>query len=203
MQDDDYALRMRQRTYFIHNLLFLWPIVNSDDDVQRVRLLDFRICMALALFNTYKGFDAYLMANTAVERRDAVQVLVQIVLFYVLGASGLRCGSVAAAVMLVVLQVIYLIEERIQFGHYPLDTILILALMLNVLRGIYLSYRWKPTNEPAAPLLTGPLFSLSLIGRWPRVVWPRLRWVFWLDAGWLTATALFYFYLAHGDTRMR
>ncbi len=55
MQDDDDALRMRQQTYFIHNL-FLWPIVNSDDDVQRVRLLDFRIFMALALFNTYKGF---------------------------------------------------------------------------------------------------------------------------------------------------
>ncbi len=203
MPDDDYALMMRRRTYFLHNLFWFWPTVKSDDDVQRVTVLGYWVCMSLAVLNLYKGINEYLLANAVAKHWNVALVLAEFLIFYVLGANGLRCRSVSAAVMVVTFQVVDLAEEHIQLGRFPLDTTSELILLLIVLRGIYLASRWEATHERTEPLLNKAFFGHALVDRWPQVIWPRLRVLFWLAAASITGPFLFYFYLAYQDPQVR
>ncbi len=185
----------RRRTFLIHNLLWFWPIANNGDDVQRLTLIGYWVYTYLALQNLYVGLAGYMDARLPAQRWTAALISGGVVLFYFLGANGLRLRSVTAALMMTVVEIVDLVAERVREGHFPVGTSLITILLLIVLRGIYLAARWERTHGPSEPLAYNAWFGPSVTDRWPRALWLRFRILFWILGSLMLGQSLLYFYV--------
>jgi hypothetical protein len=176
MQSTD-ALAAQRPTDGLLKRLY-WPRIVSQYDVDLVGQQGFWICMIVATAWMVGGF------FTARPYLDAL-----IGLTYVMAAMGVRQHSVPAAI----LAFLCLFLDRVASlealllhvpggGNPMIGMMATLLLFLNI-RATLLAHRWQMEEGESVALAE----SASLLGRfvnyWPRIVWPRARYVFYALAG--------------------
>ena len=164
----------------------LWPTIRNATDLEDVTGQGFWVCWAIGGITL--GFS--LVAG-------GVQIVVGVfqALFFCLGGIGVRQRSRFAAVVLFVSYLAdYLILLSMAGPHFSNQLffngssggvlrIFILTLLLANVRGTWLAARWPQSEaEATIPRLSATLWD-KLSDQMPRVVWPRVRYFFYLLAG--------------------
>ena len=177
----DLTIQQRQARSMERRLFFLWPVVELPEDVERVTLLGYWVCVALGVGNLVFGV-LKLRADRAAGESLAwygYLVLAAIPLFFFLGANALRRAKWPAAVMLLVFLVTDTLSQRIVRGTFSVLDVLECVLFVVIARGIWLSsHRTMPEIEPLTDYAKDGLRDL-LVYRLPPLVWPRFQILFW------------------------
>ena len=176
------TIQQRQARSMERRLFFLWPVVELPEDVARVTLLGYWVCLVLALGNLVFG-----IIQIRVDRSIGASppwyeylLLPAISLFYFIGANALRRASWPAAVMLIVYLVIDTLSQRLVRGQFSIQDLLECILFVVIARGIWLaSNRVVPTVEPLTDFYRD-WFRNLLAYRLPDVIWPRFQILFWM-----------------------
>ena len=97
------AFYQRRTRYLLRRFFWFWPTVTSIDDVERVTLLGFWVCVALAVLNIITFPFDYARADGTFEKVFAVTDTPLVAAMYYLGANALRRCNFLAATTLTVL----------------------------------------------------------------------------------------------------
>ena len=176
-------------------------MVDSIDDVDRVSLLGYRVCIAYALWQLGSLLRTLLVSDDADTRRAVYMVMPVMLVFYFLGANAVRRSSVAAAWMLALAAAIVPLLTLLQRRTFHGLEILVLIVFLVVLRGTTLTSRWlrlHGTDSNTSPLRIADILPLqirtglgqTMVDRWPEKLWPRLRVLFWIAGLLVIGTSL-------------
>ena len=176
-------------------------MVDSIDDVDRVSLLGYRVCIAYALWQFASLMRTLLVSDDADTRRAVYMVMPVMLVFYFLGANAVRRSSVAAAWMLALAAAIVPLLTLLQRRTFHGLEILVLIVFLVVLRGTTLTSRWlrlHGTDSNTSPLRIADILPLqirtglgqTMVDRWPEKLWPRLRVLFWIAGLLVIGTSL-------------
>lgn len=195
------AVAERRSRFIGRQLLAFWPMVDSIDDVDRVSLLGYRVCIAYALWQLGSLLRTLLVSDDADTRRAVYMVMPVMLVFYFLGANAVRRSSVAAAWMLALAAAIVPLLTLLQRRTFHGLEILVLIVFLVVLRGTTLTSRWlrlHGTDSNTSPLRIADILPLqirtglgqTMVDRWPEKLWPRLRVLFWIAGLLVIGTSL-------------
>jgi hypothetical protein len=176
------TVQQRQARSLERRLFFLWPVVELPEDVERVTLLGYWVCLTLGAGNLAFGV-LKLRAERATGESLAwygYLVLAAVPLFFFLGANALRRANWPAAVMLFAFLVTDTLSQRIVQGAFSVLDVLECVLFVVIARGIWLaSHRTMPAIEPLTDYAKDGLRDL-LVYRKPSTVWPRFQILFWV-----------------------
>lgn len=193
----------RRQHFVLKQLVFFWPMVSNGDDADRVEHLNYWLCVSYAWWNLLSGLLSIFLLHVTPASPIPILLVILIGLFYFLGGNAVRQNSVVAAWGLAGYTAIPVVEAflRHQFNG---DLFLFFLGSLVVLRGTFLTARWRKTEAAATvPLRLAELLpfqfstglSRTFSDRLPPLLWPRLQWLFWLTASGLIAEPLFLAYL--------
>ena len=146
----------------------LWPTIRHEGDLEHIAEQGFWMCLLVAILS--------LVLHLLI--RDFIFALLE-PLFYLMCAVGVRERSLAASVVAFVAYLASALLAQRATGHgFGILTIIILALLLSNVRGIWLASRWGVENAlpPVARLNDTILDKLS--GRMPQMIWPKVKWLF-------------------------
>ena len=171
-----------------------WPSVKNACDADLVASRGFWLCLIVGLFSLVQL--SYTSPLTAIG----------VGCFFLVGATGVRQGSLAAAVLVFSL---YLVDT-IAFCwfspfHFSFLRFVGLAILLTNLRATVLSHRWRSQLEPGEDTLGLPTrmnetWRDKLVDQVPPRVWPWGRAIFYLLASLLLPLEIFgiWFAAKHG-----
>ena len=143
-----------------------WPSIESGADVDYLAVQGFWVC-------TIVGVMSLIFLTLAGQPLIGVLVL----LIFHLGGVGVReHNPFAAAITLVY----YLVSS---FGSPGIGVVkvIITALLLSNLRATWIADHWKPDSEEAVlPPRLGETFSDKLSDRWPALIWPKVKILYYI-----------------------
>ena len=142
----------------------LWPTVNNDADVDNLTTQGFWICVAGAVFT--------LIFNLMRGKYFLLQAL-----FFYLGGNGVRERSKAAAIA------VFGVIALQTFGNPGILGFIFTAILLSNVRAIWIASARKNQgefNEP--PIVLDDTFADKLSGKWPPILWPKIRILFFILA---------------------
>lgn len=220
MTQAEEAEAVRRQQFVLKQLIFFWPIVTNDDDVDRVELFNYQLCSLYAGWSLFSGLLALFLFREAPIAPIPIFLVLAPPLFYFLGANASRQDSVPAAWAMAAYTSLPAVSDC--FGHkFRLDRCLFFLGSLVVLRGTFLTARWRRTRDvrldtlrlgvvlaQASPFrqagVLPPVVKTTSWFRlthdtWPPILWRRLQWLFWLVATLLSAEYFFFAYLILRD----
>ncbi len=154
----------------------LWPSVRNAHDADLLGQQGFWIAEIVALLST-----VFLIVG------GHPIVAVVTFVFYAFGGFGLREGSAIAAALVLTAwladQIAGVVTHGSGIGFIP---VFVTAILLANLRASILVSRWKmqpqPGDENAEPMRFSDTLVDKIRDQLPRVLWPRLRYVFYVFA---------------------
>jgi hypothetical protein len=178
----------RRQRFILKQLVFFWPLISNADDADRVEHLNYWLCVSYAGWNLFSGLLSLFVYRTTPPSLVPILIVVFIVIFYFLGANGVRQNSVAAAWGMAIYTSVPVLV-RLYEDDFKSTMFLFFLGSLVVLRGTVLTARWRcaeaATPNPLRladilPFQFSTGLSRSISNQWPPVLWHRLRWLFWL-----------------------
>jgi hypothetical protein len=164
--------------YTMRRFFFFWPIVDSVDDIERITLLGFWINVATGVLGAISMGGPLLRASSLSGRAGALLLAVCALLFYYVGANGIRRNSFKASVLIFVISAAFVVIA-LRAHHLSPGTIVPLILSIIVMRGIWLTSHFVPAGTEVPPLKPLMLLNRSFTDRVPQEVWPRYQWIFY------------------------
>jgi hypothetical protein len=154
-----------------------WPTIQNAHDADVVSQMGFWVCQIAALISGLSlGFTGH-------------PVLAAFVLaFYFLGGVGVREGSAAAAILVFSAYLLDLIASvRMGMGMFGILQFVVFAILLSNVRSSLLVARWKKLprtdgDEELEPMRFNETWRDKFSDQMPRIVWPKLRVVFYVCA---------------------
>lgn len=163
-----------------------WPSVRSETDLEYVTEQGFWICsivsaMSLSLLvQTGSGLGRFFVAFE--------------IAFFFLGGIGVRQRSRFAAVAVFgaylcvkLLQLAmagpYLVNQVAALGSGGIIGVIILALLLANIRGIWQAAKWQPAEGEPPLIRLNETFKDKFADQMPQFVWPKVRILFYVLAG--------------------
>jgi len=144
-----------------------WPTIRHDGDLEYITEQGFWICLTISVVTYCVG---------AIQGHPIASLLD--FGFYFLAGVGVRQRSLAASIIAFT---VYLASHLILRSGGILMTVFLALLLANV-RGIWISSRWSKENTlPPVERLNDTFFD-KLSGRWPEVLWPKTKWLFFILA---------------------
>ncbi len=160
----------------------LWPSIENADDADLAATRGFWICIALALsFVAFTSTGFTLNIGISLESLFSLGVL----LFFFLGAVGVREGSTAASASMLL---VYFLGTVLYFWaspfHFSFFRLIGLALLVTNMRAAYLIRQWRSDASRQEDFLYGPVRQKQtlrdrFVDQMPRVVWPWGRAAFY------------------------
>jgi hypothetical protein len=185
----------RRSQYLVRRLVWFWPIVTNVDDVERVTLFGYWVCVSLGLINLVEF--AVMLLKRASPGDVAWGACFASVSFgfYFLGGNAVRVRSFPAAVLLAVVTCSLTLFGYVLHGHLDRQTPIESVLFLIMLRGIYLASRYRPKEGEGPPIGLVAFFGHGLVDRLPQRIWPKFQILFWVFGAmmlifWLTTSLI-------------
>lgn len=151
----------------------LWPTIRNEVDLDYVTRQGFWICTFVAVVTFVLGAFAGSPGGAAF---DAT--------FFFLAGLGIRERSRMAGVSAFLVYLLgTLALQRNPMGAFGIARFIFLALLFANIRGTWLAAKWE--QDPAAPppsLRLSQTLGDKLSDRFPTLLWPKVRYVFYLLA---------------------
>ena len=192
MSSEQEAIAERRARFITRQLLAFWPMVDNIDDVDRVSLLGYRVCIVYAVWQLVVSAQVIWLSSDQDNRFAAFVVTPVMLIFYFLGANAVRRNSVPAAVFLALAAFVVSLVTYVERRSFNALEMGVVVVFLIVLRGTWLTSKWLSTHTvddvEAGPLRIGNLLPFQIrtgVGRvmvdvWPAKVWPRFQIIFWI-----------------------
>ena len=149
--------------------MLFWPSVQSSSDVEVITQQGFWVCMIVA------GMTLFFSLLQGMYIAGILEFV-----FFFMGGIGVRCRSRFAATAVFLL---YFLSTLALFGAllHPLGIVRVvfLALLLANVRATWLSVR-LPLAASQSAAVPNRTFWEKFSDRFPALVWPELRWVFYI-----------------------
>lgn len=161
-----------------------WPTIRNDGDLDYLTEQGFWICAIVAAVTELVSF---FTGHPLLTAFDAV--------FFFLAGVGVRMRSRAAAVLAFSVYLLGGVAIQEAGGQgFGIVRIVFLALLLANIRGMWLSASWPKPETEAVPVRLNETWRDKLSDQLPPVLWPKIRWLFYLLAALETAALLFQFF---------
>jgi hypothetical protein len=153
----------------------LWPSIRNEIDLDTVTTQGFWICFIVAVISLGLAIlsgSSLIIVITCFESA-----------FYILAGMGVRMRSRVAAVAVFTS---YLLSGFVLMKYtnqgISIVRLIVLALLLANVRGIWLSASWTAVEGDVAPVRLNETWRDKLADQWPAALWPRLRILFYVLA---------------------
>jgi hypothetical protein len=192
LSPEEEMIAERRARFITRQLLAFWPMVDDIDDVDRVSLLGYRVCITYAVWQLVVSAQVIWLSSDQDSRFAAYLVTPVMLIFYFLGANAVRRSSVPAAGFLALTAFVVPLVTYTERKSFNALEIVVFVVFLIVLRGTWLTSKWLSTHTAddveAGPLRISNLLPFQIrtgVGRlmvdvWPAVVWPRFQIIFWI-----------------------
>lgn len=141
-----------------------WPSVQNATDVDALSTQGFWIALAVSIMS----FVLLLLTGHFI-------MAPIILLFYGLGAVGIRERSIYAAIVIFAM---YALDTV--FGPLSIVRILVTALLFSNARATFIAAHWNPSSEEAVlPPRLGDTFGDRLSDQMPQWLWPKAKYFFY------------------------
>ncbi len=158
-----------------------WPSIRNEVDVDYLGRQGFWVCFLVAAFTLVGGLFTGMFLASLFE-----------VLFFLLAGAGVRSRSRLAAVTVFIAYFLStLVLQRLTGQGIGIVRILCLALLLANIRSTWLSSMWRSEAIEPPPLPLNETFLDKLSDRFPLLLWPKTKWVFYVLAVLENAALLF------------
>ena len=161
-----------------------WPSIQSGADVDYLAVQGFWVCSIVGLMSfVFVG----LLAG------QPITGFLIFLLFHFGGVGVREHNPYAAAIVLIYYVIDLLASIVLLFATSPgigVVKIIVTALLLSNLRATWIASGWKPDSEEAAlPPRMGETFFDKLADKWPALIWPKVKWVYYVFSfGYLALT---------------
>jgi hypothetical protein len=151
-----------------------WPSIQSGADVDYLAVQGFWVCTIVGL----ESF-AFLVLSG-----QWISGLLVLLLFHFGGVGVREHNPFAAAITLIYYLIDFFASVVFLFLNSPgigVVRIIIIALLFSNLRATWIAGNWKPDSDEAAlpPRMGETLFD-KLVDKWPAVIWPKVKIVYYL-----------------------
>jgi hypothetical protein len=171
-----------------------WPSIQSGADVDYLAVQGFWVCTSVGLVS--------LVFLAAAQPITAILVF----LLFHLGGVGVReHNPFAAAIVLAYYLVDFLASAFFLLTTSPgigVVRVIVIALLFSNLRATWIASGWKPESEEAAlPPRMGDTIADKLSDKWPALIWPKIKWLYYFYSFGLlalTVAGLILVFLRHG-----
>jgi hypothetical protein len=171
-----------------------WPSIQSGADVDYLAVQGFWVCTSVGLVS--------LVFLAAAQPITAILVF----LLFHLGGVGVReHNPFAAAIVLAYYLVHFLASAFFLLTTSPgigVVRVIVIALLFSNLRATWIASGWKPESEEAAlPPRMGDTIADKLSDKWPALIWPKIKWLYYFYSFGLlalTVAGLILVFLRHG-----
>lgn len=176
-----------------------WPSIQSGADVDYLAVQGFWVCSIVGLMSlVFVG----LLAG------QPITGFLIFLLFHFGGVGVREHNPYAAAIVLIYYVIDLLASIVLLFATSPgigVVKIIVTALLLSNLRATWIASGWKPDSEEAAlPPRMGETFFDKLADKWPALIWPKIKWVYYVFSfGYLALTVAGLIILAMRGGRLR
>jgi hypothetical protein len=172
-----------------------WPSIQSGADVDYLAVQGFWVCTIVGLMSLF-----FLMISG-----QPIIAIVVFLLFHLGGVGVREHNPFAAAIILVYFLTDFLATAFFMFTNSPgigVMRIIVIALLLSNLRATWIASGWKPDSEESAlPPRMGETFFDKLVDKWPALIWPKIKWLYYVYSFVclaLMVSGLIVIYLRHG-----
>jgi hypothetical protein len=172
-----------------------WPSIQSGADVDYLAVQGFWVCTIVGLMSLF-----FLMISG-----QPIIAIVVFLLFHLGGVGVREHNPFAAAIILVYYLTDFLATAFFMFTNSPgigVMRIIVIALLLSNLRATWIASGWKPDSEESAlPPRMGETFFDKLVDKWPALIWPKIKWLYYVYSFVclaLMVSGLIVIYLRHG-----
>jgi hypothetical protein len=150
-----------------------WPSIQSGADVDYLAVQGFWVCTIVGLVSLVS-----LVGN------QPFTAILVFLLFYLGGVGVREHNPFAAAIMLA-----YYLADFIASAFVLLTTspgmgvvrVIVIALLFSNLRATWIASGWKPDSEEAAlPPRFGDTFFDKVADKWPALIWPKIKWLYYV-----------------------
>jgi len=150
-----------------------WPTIRNEADFDYITQQGFWVCAVVAFLTLLVSGLTGLLALGAFEA-----------LFFFLAGMGVRERSRTAGVAAFAAYLLSaLVMQRFQGNGFGVVRIILLALLLANIRGLWLSKRWEASaGLSAPPARLHDTIADKLANSLPPLLWPRLRYLFYVLA---------------------
>ena len=143
-----------------------WPSIQSGADVDYLAVQGFWVCTLVGVWS---------LVSLTLTGQPITGVIV-FLLFHFGGVGVREHNPFAAAIMLV-----YYAVGCLGSGGIGVVRVIIAALLVSILRATWIADHWKPdTEEAALPARFGETFVDKLVDKWPALVWPKVKVVYYI-----------------------
>jgi hypothetical protein len=171
-----------------------WPSIQSGADVDYLAVQGFWVCTSVGLVS--------IVFLAAAQPITAILVF----LLFHLGGVGVReHNPFAAAIVLAYYLVDFLASAFFLLTTSPgigVVRVIVIALLFSNLRATWIASGWKPESEEAAlPPRMGDTIADKLSDKWPALIWPKIKWLYYFYSFGLlalTVAGLILVFLRHG-----
>jgi hypothetical protein len=171
-----------------------WPSIQSGADVDYLAVQGFWVCTSVGLVS--------LVFLAAAQPITAILVF----LLFHLGGVGVReHNPFAAAIVLAYYLVDFLASAFFLLTTSPgigVVRVIVIALLFSNLRATWIASGWKPESEETAlPPRMGDTIADKLSDKWPALIWPKIKWLYYFYSFGLlalTVAGLILVFLRHG-----
>src|ERR1700722_17974966 len=140
-----------------------WPSIQSASDVDALGAQGYWVCAIVALFG---------LVTFALIGQPITGVL--IFLFYFVGGVGVREHSFFASVVVLAM---FIADTALSLS---IPKVLLSALLLSNMRATWLASNWKPDSpDSVMPMRFNETFGDKFVDQLPRIVWPKVRIVYY------------------------
>lgn len=175
-----------------------WPSIQSGADVDYLAVQGFWVCTIVGLMSfVFVGLLA----------RQPITGFLIFLLFHFGGVGVREHNPYSAAIMFLYYVIDFLASFVLLFATSPgvgVVKVIVTALLLSNLRATWIASGWKPDSEEAAlPPRMGDTFFDKLADKWPALIWPKVKWLYYVFSfGYLALTVAGLIVLAIRGGRM-
>ena len=150
-----------------------WPTIRNEGDLDYVTRQGLWICFIVAALTVVMS--AFAGAPVAGAFEGA---------FFILAGLGVRQRNRVAGVAAFSAYLLSaLVLQRYTGNGFGIVRIIFLALLFANIRGNWLSARWETDPEESAPIRLNQTLGDKLADQLPILLWPKVRFVFYVLAG--------------------
>jgi hypothetical protein len=164
----------------------LWPTIHNNTDLEYVTEQGFWICSIVSVVTLGMTVSTGSRVVSLFGLFEAT--------FYFLGGVGVRQRNRFAAVAVfaaylggtllkLAMTGVSLVNQAAMQGSGGIIGIIILALLLANVRGIWQASKWQPTEDDPPSIRLNETFKDKFADQMPQIVWPRLRILFYVLSG--------------------
>jgi hypothetical protein len=171
-----------------------WPSIQSGADVDYLAVQGFWVC-------TIVGSVSLIFLAAA----QPITAILVFLLFHLGGVGVREHNPFAAAIVLAYYLVDFLASAFFLLTTSPgigVVRVIVIALLFSNLRATWIASGWKPESEEAAlPPRMGDTIADKLSDKWPALIWPKIKWLYYFYSFGLlalTVAGLILVFLRHG-----